>query len=123
VAVLGIVIGQGHYGLALTGTLVILTVLVGFDSIFGWVKPIVYRRMILRGEGGNLEGLVGAARELLRAHGISVQDFSGKLTAGPEPFELELHIRCRNHLQAPQVLEKVCAIEGVKSAEWCQLSH
>ena len=123
VAVLGIVIGQGHYGLALAGMLVMIVVLVLFDSLFGWVRPVVYRHLIVRGRRDQLGELTGAVQALLQEHGISVQDYSGTVTSGPEPFELEFHIRCRNHQQAPAVLERVCGLEGVASAEWHQLAH
>ncbi len=122
-AVLGIVIGQGHYGLALAGMLVMIVVLVLFDSLFSWVTPVVYRRMLVCGRRGDLGELTGAVGAVLSEHGISIQDYSGMVASGPEPFELEFHIRCRNHQQAPAVLERVCGLEGVASAEWRQLAH
>jgi putative Mg2+ transporter-C (MgtC) family protein len=123
VAVLGIVIGQGRYGLAVAGMIVMLAVLVIFDRVFAWVTPVVYRRMIVRGQSRELGALVEAVRAALKARGIVVQDYSGELAAGSEPFRFEFHVRCRNHQQAPEVLEHVCGIEGVTSAAWSQLAH
>ncbi len=123
VAALGIVIGQGHYGLALAGTLVMLLVLVVFDSLFGWIAPVVYRRMVVCGRRSDLSQLVATIRTSLLERGIVVQDYSGKLSAGPEPFELELHVRCRNRQQAPELLEHLCKIDGVTSATWSQLAR
>jgi putative Mg2+ transporter-C (MgtC) family protein len=122
VAVLGIVIGQGHYGLALAGAAAMLIVLVGFDSLFSWVRPVVYRRVAVCGHRSDLGKLVAAVRTSLQEWGISVQDYSGKLSEGQEPFRLEFHVRCRNRHQAPEVLERLCSIEGVTSAEWSQLT-
>ncbi len=123
VAALGIVIGQGRYGLALAGMVVMLTVLVGFDSLFAWIKPVVYRRLIVSGQGCEPAVLVAAVRTALKEWSITVQDYSGKVTGGPEPFEFELHVRCRNRHQAPEVLGQLCAIEGVTSAAWSQLAQ
>ena len=123
VAVLGIVIGQGHYGLALAGMLVMLTVLVVFDSLFAWVRPVVYRRMVVWGDRRKLGSLVAAIRTALEERDIVIQDYSGELSSGPEPFEFEFHVRCRNRHQAPEVLEHVCRIEGVTRAAWSQLAQ
>lgn len=57
---------------------------------------------------------------LLQQHGMNVQDVSGERSDGVR--ELVLHLRCRNHLQAPDVLESVVAVEGARSAPWSMLS-
>jgi putative Mg2+ transporter-C (MgtC) family protein len=121
VAVLGVVIGQGHYGLALAGTAIMLTVLVAFDSLFSWVKPVVYRRMLVRGSPAQAAELTRCVRELLLQHRIKVQDLSGEIDQETSQFLLELHLRCRNQLQAPEILEAVCGLEGVLGAEWTRL--
>ena len=123
VAVLGVVIGQGHYGMALAGSGIMLVVLVAFDQLFGWVSPVIYRRLIVRGETDELSLLCETIRTLLAGSGVTIQDLSGRLGAGSDAYELELHVRCRSHQQAPKVLAAlVSTIEGVSSAEWSQLS-
>jgi hypothetical protein len=54
VAVLGIVIGQQRYALAIVGAVGMLAVLIGVDWIFRWVRPIVYRRLVVVGSGADL---------------------------------------------------------------------
>jgi putative Mg2+ transporter-C (MgtC) family protein len=123
VAVLGVVIGQGHYGMALAGSAIMLVVLVAFDQLFGWVSPVIYRRLIVRGETDELSLLCETIRTLLAGNGVTIQDLSGRLGAGSDAYELELHVRCRSHQQAPKVLAAlVSTVEGISSAEWSQLS-
>ncbi|UCE87123.1 MAG: MgtC/SapB family protein [Deltaproteobacteria bacterium] len=122
VAVLGIVIGQGEYGLALSGAGIMLVVLIALDRMFRWVTPIIYRRLIVRGPPSQLVPVSRELLALLRERRISVQDLSGRLGIGSAPFELELRIRCRGQLQAPEVLESILELDGVVSAEWSHLS-
>lgn len=119
VAVLGVVIGSGGYGLAVVGATVMLGVLVLFDRALAWTTPLVYRRMQVHAEGLDLCALRERLAPLLKEHGISVQDASGM--RGDDEQKLVLHVRCRNRLQAPDVLEAVCRLEGVRSAEWSML--
>jgi hypothetical protein len=35
-------------------------------------------------------------------------------------FQLVLHIRCRNKMQAADLVEAICALEGVEAVEWRQ---
>jgi putative Mg2+ transporter-C (MgtC) family protein len=122
VAVLGIVIGQGEYGLALSGAGIMLVVLVALDRMFRWVTPVVYRRLIVRGPPSQLGTVSREVQALLLDRGISVQDLSGSLGVGSAPFELKLRIRCRSHLQAPEILERCLELDGVVSASWSHLS-
>ncbi len=121
VAVLGVVIGQGRYGLALAAAGLMLVVLIAFDWLFAWIKPVIYRRLVVRGSPADAKQLIARVRELLREHRIAVQDAAGKMESGADLFELELHVRCRNQLQAPGVLEEICALDGVSNVEWTHL--
>jgi len=121
VAVLGIAIGQQHYALAITGTVGMLVVLVGFDWIFRWVKPLVYRRVLVRGAGTDLTAISAALRGLLAEHKIRVQDLAGRVDPVARSFEIDTYIRCRNLHQAPELLTRIGAIEGVASVEWSQI--
>lgn len=120
VAVVGVVIGSGGYGLAVVGACVMLVVLVLFDRALGWATPVVYRRLRIVADRMDLRPLRSKVTPLLKEHGIQVQDASGH--RGEDHTELVLHVRCRNHMQAPDVLEAVCGIEGVRSSRWSMLS-
>lgn len=120
---LGVVIGQEEYGLALAGSLIVLLVLAGFDRISRHIAPVIYRRVIVRGVRSELPALARIVGDILKGHGIRVQDLSGTRGPDDEPFELVFHIRCRNAMQAPQMLELIADQKGVISVEWSQISH
>lgn len=123
VAGLGIIIGQGEYGLAVAMAGIVLVVLAAFDKLTRGIAPVIYRRLLVRGLRSELTPLAATIRGILSKHSIRVQDLSG--TRGPEdePFELVFHIRCRNLMQAPEMLEQIAAQRGVLRVEWSQISH
>ncbi len=123
VAGLGIVVGQGEYALAIVASVIILLVLAVVDRFTRGIAPVIYRRLVVRGERSELTQLADTVGELLAARGIRLQDLSGN-RGGPElPFELVFHIRCRNVKQAPEMLELIAAQKGVTSVEWSEISH
>ena len=121
VAVLGIVIGQQHYALALAGGFAMLAVLIGFDWAFRWVNPIVYRRLVVIGSGTDLEVISASVREVLEGGKIRIQDIAGRIDPIARTCKIDAHIRCRNLHQAPELLTKIGALEGVLSVEWIQI--
>jgi putative Mg2+ transporter-C (MgtC) family protein len=123
VAGLGVVIGQGEYALALLATGVVLIVLAGFDQLSRRIAPVIYRRLIVRGVRSELPALAKAIGQILHQNDIRVQDLSGARGQSDERFELIFHIRCRNAMQAPEMLERIADQTGVHSVEWSQISH
>jgi putative Mg2+ transporter-C (MgtC) family protein len=121
VAVLGIVIGQQRYALALAGAAAMLVVLIGFDWIFRWVRPIVYRRLVVIGPGTDLASISASLREVLAENNIRIQDIAGTVDSASQRCEIDTYIRCRNLHQAPELLAQVGALEGVSHAEWAQI--
>jgi putative Mg2+ transporter-C (MgtC) family protein len=118
VAVLGIVIGQERYAMALVGAAAMLVVLVVFDWIFRWVTPLVYRRLVVVGSGTDLTGISASLREVLNEFEVRIQDIAGRIDPVAQSCEIDAYVRYRNLLQAPELLAKVGALEGVSSAEW-----
>lgn len=123
VAGLGIVIGQGEYVLALVAGIVILLLLAGVDRLAHGIAPVIYRRLIVRGERSELTKLAELVGAILKARKIRVQDLSGTRGAPDQPFQLVFHIRCRNVKQAPEMLELLSDLKGVSSVEWSEISH
>jgi putative Mg2+ transporter-C (MgtC) family protein len=123
VAVLGIVIGQERYALALVGAIAMLVVLIGFDWIFRWVTPVVYRRLVVVGSGDNLVEISASLREVLDGSGVRIQDIGGSIDPIARTCVIDAYIRCRNRVQAPELLAKVGALEGVSSAEWTPIGN
>jgi len=122
VAVLGIVIGQQHYALALLGAIGMLVVLVGFDWIFRWVKPVIYRRLVVIGAGVDLAAISASLHAVLAKHKVRVQDIAGTIDPVAQTCEIDAFIRCRNLHQAPDLLSEVCALEGVVRVQWAQIA-
>lgn len=120
---LGVVIGQGEYGLALAATAIEIVVLALMDRMTRGIKPVIYRRLTVRGMRSEMTSLAGAVSAILLEHEIRVQDMSGTRGRDDEPFELVFHIRCRNKFQAPQMMEQIADQRGVLSVEWSQISH
>ncbi len=123
VAVLGIAIGQERYAMALAGAAAMLAVLIGFDRIFRWVNPIIYRRLVVVGSGMDLEQLSDALRELLAGCGVRIQDVAGRIDPVARTCEIDAYVRCRNRHQAPEILARVGALEAVASAEWTPIGN
>jgi len=123
VAGLGIVIGQGEYVLALVAGTIIVLLLAGVDKLSRGIAPVIYRRLVVRGERSELTKLAELVGEMLRAQKIRVQDLSGTRGGPDQPFQLVFHIRCRNVKQAPEMLERLAGLKGVSSVEWSEISH
>jgi putative Mg2+ transporter-C (MgtC) family protein len=121
VAVLGIVIGQERYAMALVGAVAMLVVLIGFDWIFRWVTPVVYRRLVVVGSGTQLTEISASLREALDGSGVRIQDIAGRIDPVAQTCVIDAYVRCRNLLQAPELLTQIGALEGVLSAEWIQI--
>lgn len=123
VAGLGVIIGQGEYGLAIVSTLVVVFVLAGVDPLSRRIAPVIYRRLTVTGTRSQMPNLSKRIASILKQHGIRVQDVSGKRGSEDEPFELVFHVRCRNVFQAPEMIEQIALEAGVARVEWSQISH
>lgn len=120
---LGVVIGQGEYALAILGSVLMLLVLAGVDRLARGIRPVIYRRLTVRGVRSEMPSLAETVAEMLKSRGIRVQDLSGTRGRDDEPFELVFHVRCRNEFQAPRMMEDIADQRGVLSVEWSQISH
>jgi len=123
VAGLGIVIGQGEYSIAIVGAVAVMVVLAGLDPLTRRIAPVIYRRLTVTGLGSEMPVLSARIAAILKEYKIRVQDLSGRRGGPDEPFELVFHVRLRNSQQAPEMLERVSQVPGVKRAEWSQISH
>jgi uncharacterized membrane protein YhiD involved in acid resistance len=121
--VLGIVIGQQRYALALVGAGVMIAVLVGFDWLFRWVNSVVYRRLVVVGSGTDLAAISASVRKVLAGKKIRIQDLAGRIDPVAQTCEIDTYIRCRNLHQAPELLTQIGALEGVTAVEWTQIGN
>jgi putative Mg2+ transporter-C (MgtC) family protein len=123
VAGLGIVVGQGEYALAIVASVIVLVLLAVVDRLARGIAPVIYRRLIVRGERSELTQLAEKVGAILKSQRIRVQDLSGTRGPAEQPFELVFHIRCRNVKQAPEMLEAIAGQKGVTSVAWSEISH
>lgn len=123
VASLGVVIGQGHYAIALAGAGSMVIVLVLFDYMFDWVTPVVYRKLAITGRQSDFLSVRDQATLFLREAGITVQDVSCKLVPDADSFNLTFHLRCRSKIEATDIVAEVAGFEGVMWAEWGQIQQ
>jgi len=97
-------------------------VLVGFDWIFRWVKPVIYRRLVVVGAGVDLGAISSSLQAVLAEHKVRIQDIAGTIDPVAQTCEIDAYIRCRNLHQAPDLLSQVGALEDVLRVEWAQIA-
>lgn len=119
VAGLGVVIGEGAYGIAIALTVGAMLILVVLDWLPGRLGKVVYRRLKVRANGPDVTELMQRVRAILDEHRMQIQEIAGHVDANAgEHYELSFHIRCRDPLRAPRLLEAVARLEGVSFADW-----
>jgi hypothetical protein len=52
---------------------------------------------------------------------IRIQDLAGRIDPVAQTCAIDVYIRCRSLHQAPKLLTKIGALEGVTSVEWTQI--
>jgi putative Mg2+ transporter-C (MgtC) family protein len=118
VACLGVVIGQGHYAIALSGAFIMLIVLVIFDYLFDWVIPVVYRKLTVSARDADISAVREATAALLHEGRITVQDVSCHIRPEANAFDITFHVRSRSKAQVVDLVAEVAKIRGVESAKW-----
>jgi len=118
VAGIGVVLGQGEYTLALTATGIMFVSLVGLDRVANSIKPVLYRRLIVRGEPTSMAEITQRIKARLEQESVRVMDLTGKMGHTDDHFELVFHVRARDPMAAPEILKTFAAEEGVISVEW-----
>lgn len=116
VAGIGVVLGQGEYALALTGTGILFLVLVGLDRVSSSIRPVIYRRLVVRGRDVSMVEVANAVRAHLAEESIRVMDLSARKSQ--EFFELIIYVRTRDRLAAPDLIQSITTVEGISSVEW-----
>lgn len=117
-AALGIVIGGGHYFLALVSTGMGLFVLLLFDKIGHFIVTTVYRRIIVAVKPENLEALEKKSGDIFQRYVIRVQDLSHYWHKADEEMVVTFQIRTKNIMQSGSVVKALGELEGVKTVRW-----
>jgi putative Mg2+ transporter-C (MgtC) family protein len=118
VAGLGIVLGTGHYALAVVGTVAVLFVLTLINRVASVIRPTVYRRLIVLARTSDVAGLLAGVQAELTSQGMQVLDVASGHDNETQRVELVLFLALKNQLQAPVITERIAKLEGVTSARW-----
>ena len=118
VAGLGIVIGNGAYGIAISATLAVLLGLLLLGKLSQHLPEVVYRQLHVQGHGRDMQEVGDGVRSLLESIGVRTQDVSGSLSPGGGDFELVFHLRLTQRPNCAELLAAVGDLEGVRGVEW-----
>lgn len=118
VAALGIVIGQGYFGLALTATGFGMTVLWFFQYLERPLHGQIYPTVHLLVAADQVAVTLPAARALLLQHNIRLMDLKAATDKATAVTELHLFVRTQQHFQAHEVVEALAGLDGVQHVRW-----
>ncbi len=117
-AALGIVIGQGHYFLAVGGTAIVLAVL-RMDEIFeARLNTPIYRVLVVRLEESHAKAFEEKAGLFLKTQHIRIQDMDYAYERERRMVEITLYIRTRRALQSGRIGTGLKDEPGLISLRW-----
>jgi putative Mg2+ transporter-C (MgtC) family protein len=118
VAAQGIVIGQGHYGLAVVSTGVALIALLTLSKAERQIHPVVYRSVTVVVPLEQAESIEERCRSILKEREMQVQDIATRFGMESGRAEITFKIRIRNRLQSGEVLRAISAHPGLIEVRW-----
>jgi putative Mg2+ transporter-C (MgtC) family protein len=121
VAGLGIVIGNGSYGLAIAGTTIVVLVLTVLNQFDRLLTPIIYRKLVVNAQASELQPLVAEVRKILKSERLRLLDLATRLETTSGEAEVIFFTAMKKKHQAPVVVEKVAALEGVSTVRLGQI--
>jgi len=116
VAVVGIAVGEGLYGVAAGTTALALFVLVVVDRLSQAIPAVSYHTVRVSAPEGELTELEEACRRVLEEHGLRV--LATEVRAEGRAWELSFHVRARGIPPVIQVVRDLGQIRGVARASW-----
>jgi putative Mg2+ transporter-C (MgtC) family protein len=121
VAGLGIVLGQGFYAEGVVTTLMVLLLLTQGTHVTHMIRPVVYRRLVVRATLPDVEPLMEEIGALLKERKIRVIDIGSTREAATDEIELVYYVRLKNNMQAPMVVQRTAALAGVTRSHWSMI--
>lgn len=118
VAGLGIVLGNEEYALAIVGTGTALVVLTVLNRLTVFIRPVLYRRLLVVHSRPDAQELATEITALLKGERCQVLDLSSSHDALAPNHELTFFVILKDGLRSPRVTQLSAALEGVKSARW-----
>jgi putative Mg2+ transporter-C (MgtC) family protein len=118
VAALGLVIGQGHYALAIMASATAMIVLWVFSYLERPLHGVVYPTLQLSTAADDAAAVLTTARELVEQRNMRVMDLKVATDVTTGTTELQLFLRATQLFQAHEVVSTVADLEGVRHARW-----
>lgn len=118
VAALGIAIGEGHYVLAVTSTLIVLVVLWLLHYVELFFQSNVYPRVKVTVGTEHADATLEGVSSILEESRGKLQDLKVSEVGSENETCICFHVKVRQHFQALDVVKKIRALEGVRAIEW-----
>jgi len=118
VAALGIVIGEGMYGLAVVSTFSVVIALILFQHIEYPLKSLVYDSLVVAGPIAKIDPIETRCVRELHTRNIRIQDKSYTLSKTEGWFEITFHLRMRGREQKSAIVRTLTAIPDVMRVTW-----
>jgi len=118
VAAIGIAIGEGHYALAILGTLAVLVVLWLLHYVEIFFRSNVYPTVTVKVRSEHADEAIDRAKKIFKEFKGSVKDLKACVEVGSDETLLCFSLKMRQHLQAHDVVKRLQVIDGVLSVEW-----
>lgn len=118
VAGLGIILGQGHYALAVVATLTALGVLWLFGFAEKFMKSAVYRIVEVTVRSPSSEGLMNAAKEVFKKQLMRVMEVKVSEDTRTDETRLDFYVRTDNTNRSHDTVKQLSAADGVLQVRW-----
>lgn len=120
VAALGIVIGNGMYGIATVVSLMAVLILILFDALEHRIPTVTYRSFVIHLADRSVDEVEDWCRKTLPRMGIRILDVLHKRDCAARTAELTFHLRVRGAVDNRRVIDDAAALEGVRAVSWRQ---
>lgn len=118
VAAVGISIGQGHYVLATSGTLMALVVLWAFHYVELSFQSGVYRKITVQVSSEHSAEALTAARALLKEANATLQDLRVCEVKKDGETSLCFFVKLKQEFQSHELVKKLLEVPGALSVNW-----
>jgi putative Mg2+ transporter-C (MgtC) family protein len=118
VAALGIAIGEGHYVLSVSATLLALLVLWAFHHVELMFRSGVYRNITVRVEAGRSGDVLGEVWNILKKAGATILDLRTSEQKDEGETSIRIYIKIKQEFQSHDLVKRTITLEGVRSVKW-----
>jgi putative Mg2+ transporter-C (MgtC) family protein len=117
-AALGIVIGSGHYFLAIVSTIIALIILIVFNKIEFLIPAIKYQKLTVIIDQTEANKFEEVLLKFFKQIKIRVQDISHQWNKDTNEIKISYRLRTKNGKQSSLVVMTLGILQGVKSIRW-----